>query len=484
MINKLIKKYKKMSITAKAGIWFVICSCLQSGIKFISLPIFANIMSVAEYGVVTLYTSWMSVIFIFATLALGRSNGVFYVAMVKYPEDRDKFTTSMEGLTIVLCIIVHILMIISSYIFGDWLGVGRLQYVAMCIELIGYGIMLIWSLRMRYDYNYKSLLFMTFAYSFGTIIIPMIGVLICPKWILPSTMKNWCSAIFSLLIGLIALLSSLKRDKSLFSSKYWKYAFKFNIVLVPHYLSNVILVQSDRIMIAEIISKAAAAIYNVAYTLGVAAQVITQALINAINPWMYKKMSEGKGEAVKRPVSYLILLVSLLVIAICLIMPEVFTIFFPKAYYQAIDVIPPVAAGVLWAFIFNLFASIELYFSGNKLVSLASFTGAFINVLLNLVFIPQFGFIAAAYTTLFCDIIYALMHTLFSNRLLKHNMPNTEVIAVKETWAIGIITTAICLIILQIYPFVLIRYVLMITIVLICIIKKENIKKILRFKSN
>ena len=484
MIKNMLNKYKKMSITAKAGIWFVVCSCLQSGIKFISLPIFANIMSVTEYGIVTLYTSWMSVIFIFATLALGRSNGVFYVAMVKFPKDRDKFTTSMEGLTIFLCIIVHILMFFSTYLFGDWMGIGKFQYFAMCIELIGYGIMLLWSLRMRYDYNYKALLLITLTYSIGTIIIPMIGVLVCPKWILPSTMKNWCSAIFSLLVGIAALFLSLKRSRNLFDSKYWKYAFKFNMVLIPHYLSNVILVQSDRIMIAEIISKAAAAIYNVAYTLGVAAQVFTQALINAINPWMYKKMSEGKGNDVKNTVNYLIILVSIMIVAICLIMPEIFIIFFPKAYYQAINVIPPVAAGVIWAFIFNLFASIELYFSGNKFVSFASFTGAFINVVLNLLLIPKFGFVAAAYTTLLCDIIYALMHTIFSTKLLKENMPNTEVIAIKETWIIGITTTIVCLTILQMYPFVFIRYILMIIIVLICIIKKDLITKILKFKSN
>lgn len=484
MINKLINKYKNLSLTAKAGIWFVICSCIQSGIKFISLPIFANIMSVTEYGKVTLYTSWMSVIYIFATLALGRANGVFYVAMVKFPKDKNKFTTSMEGLTIFLCIIVHILMYVSTFIFGDWIGIGSYVYFAMCIELIGYGIMLIWSLRMRFEYKYRALLLMTLSYSVGTIIIPMIGVLICPTYISPSFMKNICSAFISLILGLVALILSIKGSRELFNANYWKFAFKFNIVLIPHYISNVILVQSDRIIIAKIINEAAAAIYNVAYTLGVAAQVITQALINAINPWMYKRISEGKGSSVTKPVNYLIMLVSVMVIGVCLVMPEIFIILFPEAYSQALSIIPPVAAGVLWAFIFNLFASIELYFSGNKFVSFASFTGAFINVVLNLLLIPIFGYYAAAYTTLICDIIYAFMHTIFSVRLLKKNMPNTELLSVKTSWGIGIITTSLCLLILQLYPYALIRYSFVIIFVCMSVIKRNHIKKILNFKAN
>jgi O-antigen/teichoic acid export membrane protein len=483
ILNEFLKRYNYMSAQAKAGFWFVVCSCFQSGIKFISLPIFANIMTVSDYGTVTLYTSWMSVIFIFATLALGRSNGVFYVVMVKFPEEKDNFTSAMEGLTIALCTVSFAIIYLSTFIFGDWLSIGIAQYGAMCIELIGYGIMLLWSLRMRYDYEYRSLLLMTVAYSVGTIFFPVLGVIFCPSWLSPAAAKNWCSAIASFIVGMVALLSSLKKSNHLYDLKHWKYAVSFNVALVPHYLSNVILVQSDRIMIAAIISEAAAAIYNVAYTLGVAAQVITQALINAINPWMYRKMSDGDGNNVRKVVFPMIVLVAVQVLVICLIMPEAFSQFFPKSYSAALNVVPPVAAGVLWAFIFNLYASIELYFSGNKLVSFASLTGAILNVIANLLLIPVFGFIAAAYTTLICDIVYAFMHTYFSRRLLKKNMPGIDVIPFVPTWIIGIVTTIGCFVILLLYPFPIVRYLIVVIVLAICVVCRRQLKKILKFKS-
>ena len=123
-MNMILNKYKRLSLAAKASLWFVICNCFQSGIKFIALPIFANIMTVEDYGMVTLYTSWMSIICIFATLSLGKANGVFYVAMARYPKDRDLFASSMAGLTVALCVFCFGIIYISTMIVGDWMNIG------------------------------------------------------------------------------------------------------------------------------------------------------------------------------------------------------------------------------------------------------------------------------------------------------------------------------------------------------------------------
>lgn len=128
MLKTIVDRYRNMPVASKAGLWFVVCSCIQSGIKFLSLPIFANMMSVAQYGNVTLYTSWMSVMFIFATLALGNANGVYYVAMVKFPSSRDQFTSCMQGLTVALCLVCFSVAGLSTCLLGDWMGIGVAQY--------------------------------------------------------------------------------------------------------------------------------------------------------------------------------------------------------------------------------------------------------------------------------------------------------------------------------------------------------------------
>ena len=58
-LKKLINKYKKVPLPAKASLWFVVCSFLQKGISFITTPIFTRIMTSDNYGVVTMYSAWL-----------------------------------------------------------------------------------------------------------------------------------------------------------------------------------------------------------------------------------------------------------------------------------------------------------------------------------------------------------------------------------------------------------------------------------------
>ena len=80
-LKRLFDKYSNMSITVKSGIWFTLCNFIQKGISFITIPIFTRIMSTQEYGSYSVYTSWYSLIAIFATLNL--SNFVFNKGMVE-----------------------------------------------------------------------------------------------------------------------------------------------------------------------------------------------------------------------------------------------------------------------------------------------------------------------------------------------------------------------------------------------------------------
>ncbi len=44
----ITSKYRSLSVQAKAALWFTICSFLQKGISFITVPIFTRLMSTEE----------------------------------------------------------------------------------------------------------------------------------------------------------------------------------------------------------------------------------------------------------------------------------------------------------------------------------------------------------------------------------------------------------------------------------------------------
>ena len=102
MTRALINKYRSLSSVVKAGLWFTICNFLQKSISFITIPIFTRIMSTEEYGMYSIYSSWHSILVIFATLHL--SYYVFNKGLVKFEDDRDNFVVSVQSLSVAITV--------------------------------------------------------------------------------------------------------------------------------------------------------------------------------------------------------------------------------------------------------------------------------------------------------------------------------------------------------------------------------------------
>ena len=98
MFQKVFLKYRELSPVAKAAVWFTFCSFFQQGISLLTTPIFTRILSEADYGLVAVYNSWLSLLTVFCTLNL--SGGVFNNGMIAYEKYRDKYVASMQGLSI------------------------------------------------------------------------------------------------------------------------------------------------------------------------------------------------------------------------------------------------------------------------------------------------------------------------------------------------------------------------------------------------
>ena len=102
VLEKIINNYKSISLQARASMWYTICNVLQKGISFIIIPIYVRILTTAEYGQYSVFQSWRDVLIILATLNLHA--GVYTKAMVDYPDDRDKYTSSMQGLSTLITV--------------------------------------------------------------------------------------------------------------------------------------------------------------------------------------------------------------------------------------------------------------------------------------------------------------------------------------------------------------------------------------------
>ena len=103
MLKKMIDRYNSLPVQIKASFWFLICSFLQRGIQTITVPIFTRLLTSAEYGQISVFNSWNSIISVFVTLNL--FSGVYMRGLVAYEENRKEFISSMQGLCFSLVVI-------------------------------------------------------------------------------------------------------------------------------------------------------------------------------------------------------------------------------------------------------------------------------------------------------------------------------------------------------------------------------------------
>ena len=160
--------------------------------------------------------------------------------------------------------------------------------------------------------------------------------------------------------------------------------------------------------------------------------------------------------------------------------PEILTVLAPESYRSAVWVIPPVTASVYFTFLYNLFATFEYFYHKTNYVMYASVIGAVVNVLLNAVFIPKYGYIAAGYTTLVCYILYALLHCCFMQKVVKDNLGNVQIYNLKLIAGIGALLIVCAAIVMCTYTVTILRYFLLASGIVVTLMKHKAIVKVLK----
>lgn len=435
MLSKLRSYYDRLSPPVKASLWFLICGFLQKGISLLTTPVFTRVMTDGEYGRFQVYNSWLGIVQIIVSLNLAA--GVYTRGLVKNEEDQDRFSSSMLGLSTTCVLLWCVIYALFHKTINQLLDLSTGLMIAMLAEVWAHAAYQFWSNRERVNYRYKKLVALTLAY---VILRPLLGVF----WVMRVDEGHQVEArVFTTVLVNVVLFTGLyvsltRKGRQFYNRKYWAYALKFNIPLVPHYLSQIVLNQSDRLMINKYCGAAETAYYSVAYTMAMVLQILNTSISGTMNPWIYKSIRDGKAKQIG-PVSYMVLLlIAALNLAVVLAAPELLRLLGPERYQAAVWVVPPVTVSVYFMFLYNLFATFEYYFEKTHYVAAATVGGAVLNVVLNAVFIPKFGFVAAGYTTLACYILYAFAHYFFMKKVCMEYMPDTEIYDVRIILGLGL----------------------------------------------
>ena len=403
------------------------------------------------------------------------SSGVYAQGIVKFEDERDQFTSSLQGLGLTLILAWTIVYLSFHTFFNNIFSLTIVQMICMFMMIWANGSFNFWSMNQRVDFKYNKLVVMTIAASIAQ---PLLSIILIKQSIDKVTARILGMTIVQLSMYSWTFLSQIQKGRRFFYKKFWSYALKFNIPLLPHYLSLTILSSSDRIMIKKMVGSSEAGIYSLAYSVAMIMSLFNTALLQTVEPWIYKKLKASKAKDIAKVAYPTFTFIGAVNIFLIVLAPEVITFFAPKQYYDAIWVIPSVALSVYFTYIYCFFATFEFYYEKTKYIASATIGGAVLNILLNYIFIEQYGYLAAGYTTLVSYIMFAVLHYIFMRKICREFMNNVQPYRLKTVLMISICTTLLGFGMMLTYPFPAVRYTIIGITIILAIIKRETIKEI------
>lgn len=415
-LKKIFNKINTMSPAAKASFWFVVSNIALKGISFITTPIFTRLMDVADYGATSVFVTWEGVISIFATLTL--SGGVYKVAMTKYEDDVDSYTSSMLGLTALASVLVYTVCILINVLFPTLFEMNNAYLLYMWLQTFTSAATSFWIIRQTFNFKYKKVIAFTFVNAIGSPAIAIAAIYMFPSH--KAFAKVIGSGVVGIVIGLYILVTTIRKGKTLFHKQYWIYALKFNLPLLPHYLSSIWLNSGDKLMLDNMISRESAGLYSIAHSITGVVSIVTQAINHSLIPYTLQSIKKNKLKDLYITVLGCSTLVGVICIGIVLFAKEGILIFATEEYMDAIWFVAPLAFSVLVSFVAGLIGNIIFYYEKTGHMSAISITCGVANIVLNAIGLTFFGAIAVGYTTLICSFLQMLLYYFVARKFEKN----------------------------------------------------------------
>lgn len=409
----------------KAGIGYTLGNIMVKGIAFITIPLYSALMLPEQYGIYNTFAAYVSMFAVIVSLGLPSS---VRNARFDFTEDEHRYHANSATMIVVAAIVAFVIAAAFPESLSNALGMTYPFVIFVVIDGACMALHSYCNNLLMIDFRSHLFLRLSFFYSVTSILLSTLLILtfFCEKTALARAIGN---TVPLAIIAVWTLWRIWRKHPPQITEKYSVYGLRFGIPLIPNDLSSLILTQFDRIMILRTVGEAQAGIYSFSYNVAVIYQVITGSLENAWTPWMFRMLHDDKRDVVEKKISEYVVGITIFTGMFLLICPEFITLMSDRDYWDSRKVVVPIIFSMYFFALASIPIGIEFYHKKTMWISACTFAAAIGNVILNSVFLPKYGYTAAAYTTLVCYALYAIIHIFAAGRL-----EDIRLLALKRVW--------------------------------------------------
>ena len=410
---KVIDKIRKNNFVRNSSNYFL-GSIGTSAITFLTIPIFTRLLIPHDYGQISLFNSFLSVNTIIFSLGFV---GAFSNKFLKEKEEFPTFVgTNLVFLFFVQAFFLIVLLLFNNYI-ANFFKIDKIILILADISGILMVEYQIYQSYLKVSLQSKKFVFLSFVYTIVNISLSILLILLLKE-------KRYYGRIIGYLLGIlfvsiISFRHLFKLAEFKFEKRHLFYALGFGIPFIPHLAAQFLLSASDRIVINQLTNSANTGLYSFAYSIGTIMAALAVALITAFIPAFYDYLKKGDYKAINDKVRVLTDFIFLAAIFMIFFSKEIVMIMADKKYYSALGIVPWIITGNVFFYFYMIYSVYATYEKKTGVFSLFTILAGGINISLNYLLIPHWGYKTAAITTLISYILLFLFHYLNAKYIMK-----------------------------------------------------------------
>ncbi|MGD8567768.1 MAG: oligosaccharide flippase family protein [Gammaproteobacteria bacterium] len=374
-------------------------------IAFLLIPVLTFLLTPNDFGILSVFTSLTLLLLTLLSLNTYTSIGRYYF---EENIDLSSFLSSVIAFSLVIMLLFFTVIVSFKKEISAFIKIpSELVYYVLPIVLL-LSLRSIFSQYCRAKEESKTVSRMNVYYTMSYAIFAVLLLLYSQD----GGYKSVIWANISVQTGVaIYIVYRFRGYLSIFKIRkiHVSYALAYGIPLIPYTLSTELLTSFDVLMINSYLGADEAGVYGFAYKIGSLLLVFIIAINSAWTP-KYMRYMNAKNYIKHDDFSIKVMNATLLAAAVLISYGDIIaSAISPVAYDKGVNLIPLIVLGYVFYMVFVIYNKHTTYIKKLIYQSMVAIMGGVVNVVANIIFIPKFGIVAAAYTTLGSFILMAFL---------------------------------------------------------------------------
>ncbi len=406
---------------AKHSLNYAFAEIITKALGFLLIPLYTRFLLPSDYGIVSTLAAITGILGVFYEMGqLGSWQRFYYDYQNNEKELKDYLGTIIIFIFVSVLTCTILLNLIGYNVFRLFVkDVPFKPYIQIALWSAFFSLFIGFWKRL-FQVRQKSAFFGLL--SIGQFLVSTMFMIYFVVYLRQGALGMVKAAFFaSLLFFGVALFGFRKEIALKLNLKKLKESLAYGLPLLPHGLAGWISTLADRLIIGNYKNMESVGLYSIGYNFGSIMSMIVTAINFAYVPF-FMSTAKAKDEEAKaifaRIATYYLAAILLIALIISIFAKEVIMIMTTPSFYAAYKVVPLIAFSFvlngMYYFVVNPIFYVK---SAIKYLPLATFTAAGVNLLMNFILIPRFGYMGAAYSSLLSFSVSLVLTWFISHRV-------------------------------------------------------------------